>query len=55
MRKIALLSALFVAGGLVAPRLAAQTPDPTPTPAPADADAKKIEELKERVEELGKK
>ena len=55
MRKIALLSALFVAGGLVAPRLAAQTPDPTPTPAPADADAKKIEELKERVEELGRK
>ncbi len=53
MRRIAFLSALFVAGGLVAPRLAAQTPDPTPTPAPADA--KKIEELKERVEELGKK
>ena len=53
MRKIAFLSALFVAGCLVAPRLAAQTPESTPTPAPADA--KKIEELKERVEELGRK
>ena len=54
MRKVVILSAILLAAGLAAPRLEAQTsPDPTPTPSPADA--RKIEDLKKRVEELEKK